>query len=407
MTPSIYPEAPGDPVARATVRHERVPADRPDGPAGRAWLEVDLDAVRRNAERLGRAAGVPLVAMVKADGYGLGAERVARALGAPFKDASRPARGLLWALGVATLDEARALREAGCVARILCTSPILQEEHGAALDLDVRPALHRAADIEAWTARGGAPWHLAIDTGMSRAGVRWDEAGALRDTLRRHAPEGAFTHFHSAERADGSRETQEARFAEALASLQEVLPANVLLHCDNSASIAARHDAGSRSPGDLARPGIGLYGAFVASRLGLEATIALRARVIDVRDVLGGERVSYGGTWTATGTRRVATVGVGHGDGYRQAFSNRGECLLNGVPVPVVGLVTMDMTMLDVTGVPCEVGDVVTMIGGDAERAHADARAVDAVAASGAISPYELLVGMALRVPRRYRGGVE
>ena len=364
----------------------------------RAWVEVDLGAVKRNAERLHDAAGRPIVAMVKADGYGTGAVTVVRELVTLGER--------LWGFGVATLDEARELRSAGIDARSLCCTPLLPAELPDARRLDVRPALHRAADIATWNDTRGGAWHLAIDTGMSRAGVRWDEAHELVPAIERCAPEGVFTHFHSAERGDGTREEQERRFERALDALRSALPPNVLEHRDNSAAIASRVATGTsaehrRSPGALARPGIGLYGAFVADALGLEQVVHVRARVIDVRMVRDGETVSYGATFIAHGSRRIATISIGHGDGYRQAFSGKGRVLLHGAHVPVAGIVSMDMTMLDVTDVRCDVGDVVTLVGRDGN----ELLSTDAVARSGAISPYELLVGLALRAPRICFGG--
>lgn len=364
----------------------------------RAWVDVDLDAIRRNAARLRARAGVPIVAMVKADAYGTGMLPVVRALGAGFEGQPHAATEGPWAFGVATLDEAATLRDAGCSARILCTSPLSIADLPDAHRLDVTPALHRADDIAAWAAVGGSAWHLAIDTGMSRAGARWDDVAALAPTIRMHAPEGVFTHFHSAELDDGSRQHQEECFARARASLHSALPAGVLVHSDNSAAIAAR-EAGS--PGHLARPGIGLYGSNVVRALGLEQVVHLRARIIDVRDVLDGESVSYGATWSARGTRRIATVALGYADGYRRALSNRGHAIVRGQCVPVAGTVTMDMTMLDVTDVAdgCAVGDIATFIGRDGS----DCLWTDDVAAAAELSPYELLVGLRLRLPRRYR----
>ena len=378
MTPSsaIYPSRPAD--------------------SWRAWLDVDVAAVRRNAARLRAVAGVPLVAMVKADGYGTGMLDVVRALGTSWQELPAvDAPSTPWALGVATVQEAAELRSAGSTARVLCTTPLTPAELPEAAALHITPALHRGEDIVRWDALGGGPWHLSIDTGMSRAGVRWDTVAALADTLRRHPPEGVFTHFHSADLQNASREGQEARFDAALATLSPVLSPNVLIHSDNSAALAARGCA----RGQLARPGIGLYGAVVAHALGLEQVVHLRARIIDLRDVHDGETVSYGATWHATGTRRIATVALGHGDGYRQAFSNRGEALLHGQRVPVVGIVSMDMTMLDVTDLQDRVaiGDVATLVGRDGVHCLS----TDAVAAERGLSPYELLVGLRLRVPRR------
>ena len=367
----------------------------------RAWLELDLEALRHNARQLRARAGVPLVAMVKANAYGVGAVAVCRALGVPF-DGIAAAPDAPWGLGVAALDEAAALRDAGCRGRILCLTPLLRSELPRASALGVRPALHRAEDIAAWAAAGAAegdgnrlrPYHLSIDTGMSRAGVRWDQVGTLRDALLRHPPEGVFTHFHSADDDIDSRDEQDARFVDAMLALDEALPAGVLRHSDNSAGIASR---AQRSPGSLARPGIALYGGMFSELLGLRQVVHLRARVVDLRDVAPGETVSYGATWTASRPSRIATITAGYADGYRRHLSNRGEVLVGGVRCPVAGRVTMDMIMVDVTGVPCEVGDVATLLGSDGT----DCLSTEQVAAAAELSPYELLVGLALRVPLR------
>jgi alanine racemase len=127
--------------------------------------------------------------------------------------------------------------------------------------------------------------------------------------------------------------------------------------------------------------------------------VALRARVVDVRDLRDGETVSYGGGYRAVGPRRIATAAVGYGDGYRRSLSNVGTALVGGRRVPVAGLVTMDMTMLDVTDVDCAVGDVATFLGGDRD----ERLTVAGVARTGDLSPYELLTGLRLRVPHLYR----
>lgn len=366
----------------------------------RAWLDVDLDAIRRNAERFAAKAGVPIVAMVKADAYGTGMLPVVRALGAPFRGEPAPTQNTAtpWAFGVATLDDAATLRQAGCSARILCTTPLALRELSDAKALDIRPALHRAEEIVAWSALGGTAYHLSIDTGMSRAGIRWDEVDSLALVIREHPPEGVFTHFHSSELPDGSREVQDERFALARHALRDSLPANVIIHCDNSAAIASRS---VRQPfAHLVRPGIGLYGAVACNALSLEQTVHLRARVVDVRDVREGESVSYDATWQATSTRRIATVALGYGDGLRQSIANRGRAVLRGTLVPIVGRVTMDMTMVDVTclNTGCTIGDVATFIGRD----HDLCLTTDAVADASGVSPYELLVGLRLRVPHHY-----
>ncbi len=368
----------------------------------RAWLDVDLGAVRHNAAVLRARAGVPLLAMVKANSYGVGAVAVTRALGLPFDDQDE-SPDAPWAVGIATLDEAESLRESGCRGRIVCLQPLLAHELPRAHALEVRPALHRADDIARWVtlgtsspAGGGlAPWHLSIDTGMARAGIRWDRVASLIDALRAAPPEGVFTHFHSADESLASREEQDARFAEALAVLAPVLPNGTMHHSDNSGGIVSR-PAGS--PGHLARPGIALYAGLFARELGLRQVAHLRARVIDLRDVLPGETVSYGATWTAPTPRRVATLASGYADGYRRHLSNAGVVLINGARCPVLGRVTMDMVMVDVTAVSCELGDVATLLGADGQ----DELSVETVAGLAGVSPYELLTGLAQRVPAVY-----
>ena len=132
-----------------------------------------------------------------------------------------------------------------------------------------------------------------------------------------------------------------------------------------------------------------------------EPVAHLRARVVEIRTVEDGETVSYGATWRASGTRRIATLGVGYADGYRRALSNRGVALVRGQRAPIAGIVTMDMVMLDVTDIASEVGDVATLIGRDGH----ELLTIEDVAATGGMLSYELLVGLKLRAPRVYRDG--
>ncbi|MFL5577140.1 MAG: alanine racemase [Gemmatimonadaceae bacterium] len=355
------------------------------GAAARAWVEVDLDAVRRNAEAVRRRAGVPIVPMVKADAYGLGAVPVARAL-EPLDP---------WAFGVATVAEGEELRAAGIARPILVFTPLPPCELPAARAARLTPVLGDPAAIAAWARGGRDPWHLGIDTGMSRAGIRWDEVGALRDLVAELPPQGACTHFHSAQLDDDSRDVQERRFADALAAL----PARPsVTHVENSAAVERR----APSRWSLARPGIFLYGVGCGNgAVEPDPVVALRARVVELRAVEAGESVSYDATWRASSRRRVATLAIGYADGYRRALGNRAAVLVGGTEVPVIGVVTMDMTMIDVTDVPCAVGDVATLIGADGGRRLSVAE----VARAGGLSPYELLTGLRSRVTRLYAGG--
>jgi len=233
---------------------------------------------------------------------------------------------------------------------------------------------------------------------MSRAGIRWDEIDCLLDVVAANPPQGAYTHFHSAEKNDESRAVQQDRFASALARLP-VRPA--MIHAENSPAIEHR----GPSPWTVARPGIFLYGVGSghSAEIVPEPVVSLRARVVDIRTVRDGETVSYAGTYRADGDRRIATLAIGYGDGYRRALSNRGSVLVAGTRVPVVGNVTMDMTMIDVTDVACGVGDVATLIGADGD----DRIDVSEVAAFAELSPYEVLTSLRGRLPRRYLGAPE
>ena len=347
----------------------------------RAWVDIDLGALQRNALSIAARAGVPILPMVKADAYGLGAIAVARAL-----ESVDP-----WGYGVATVEEGAELRGAGITRRILVFTPLDEGDLRHARLLSLTPALSHADTIRRW-AQGGGAWHLAIDTGMSRAGIRWDDVHTLRDALLTFPPEGAFTHFHSADRVDGSIELQEGRFRDAVAKLPSRPP---VLHTENGAAIEQR----GRSPWDIARPGIFLYGVGCGGAIAPEPVVHLRSRVVDIRSLRDGETVSYLASYRAVGERRIATLAIGYADGVRRALSNRGSALLNGVLAPIAGIVTMDMTMIDVTEVPaCSVGDIATLIGTDSGKTLD----VGGVAHTADLSPYELLTGLRGRLHREY-----
>lgn len=350
----------------------------------RAWVEIDLGALCRNGAAVAARAGVPLMPMVKADAYGLGAVRAALAL-----ESLEP-----WGFGVATVAEGAELRHAGITRPVMVFTPILRTEIDAMRRADLTPALGDPAVIDSW-ARTGRPWHLQIDTGMSRAGMRWDLVAEHRLLLERTRPDGVFTHFHSADLLNASRDEQEQRFAHALAAMPR-RPA--LVHAENGPAIEQR----APSPWSVARPGIFLYGVATAAgggrALAPEPVVSVRARIVELRTIADGETVSYGATWRANGERRIATVPVGYADGYRRDLSNRGVALLGGRRVPVAGRVTMDMTMFDVTDADAAAGDVVTLLGRDG----ADVITLGELADASELSPYELLTGFRLRLPRRY-----
>ncbi|MGQ0714094.1 MAG: alanine racemase [Gemmatimonadaceae bacterium] len=352
-------------------------------PEMRAWVEIDLGALQRNAVAIADHARAPLLPMIKADAYGLGAVPVARVL-EPLDP---------WGFGVATIREGLELRAAGIARPIVVFTPLSGDDLRDVRAAQLTPSLSRSTDIAQWKSEGGGEWHLAIDTGMSRAGVRWDEIESLRAAVAECPPDGAYTHFHSAELNDGSHEQQESRFREAIAALPE---RPRVLHAENSAALARR----DKSEWDCVRPGIFLYGVGSGDGARLEPApvVHMHARIIDLRRVRSGETVSYDATYRAVGHRQIATLGVGYADGYPRALSNRAHAVIGEHRACVAGLITMDMTMIDVTGIPCALGSVATVVGGEPEWALD----VATVARTADMSPYELLTGLRSRVARVY-----
>ena len=378
----------------------------------RARVEIDLGALQRNGASLARRAGVPLLPMIKADAYGLGAAAALRAL-----DVLEP-----WGYGVATVAEGEELRHLGVTRPVVVFTPLLDQELTRVRSARLTPTLGFPAEIEAWRRAGGGAWHLSIDTGMSRAGIPWRQMSEIRHLTELLPPEGAFTHFHSAELDDGTLEEQERLFRDAVASL----PSRPrLLHAANSAAVARQ----GRSDWDLVRPGIFLYGVGSGSSAAIqpEPVVNLRAPIVEIRDLQAGDTVSYDATLRVERAARIATLAVGYADGYpRRLFdagahvlinstryplagmvtmdprslSERGSVLVGGTLAPVAGTVTMDMTMIDVTTVRCEVGDVATLIGSAGDTVLT----VERVADDAGMSPYELITGLRSRVERTYTG---
>jgi alanine racemase len=350
----------------------------------RAWVDVDLGALVANARALSAICGSRLMPMVKANGYGLGAVEIAKAL-----EVIEP-----WGYGVATVGEGAALRAAGIGRPLLVVSPFVARTSAEYLAFGLRPTIGDPEALRVWRGASDGPFHLEIDTGMGRAGVRWDDerglsemGSLLRDTT---GWEGIFTHFHSAETDPASTELQWTRLLDVLACLPGRPP---LVHAANSAA-ALR---GRCYAGDLARPGIFLYGGSAGGAAPLPVA-ALRARVVAVRRVSPGDTVSYGATWRAAQPTTIATLGVGYADGLHRAVSHAGGgqrlVELNGRTVPIVGRVTMDLCMVAVDGEAVSIGDVATIFGGLVS--------LDAQARSSGTIAYEVLTALGPRLPRRY-----
>jgi len=353
----------------------------------RAWVDVDLAALAANARTVASISGSRLLPMVKANGYGLGAIEAARAL-EPLDP---------WGYGIATVEEGRALREARITRPLLVVSPLLPADVERYLELGFRPSIGDPTALASWVARTDQPFHIEVDTGMSRGGVRWNDSASL-ERLRAVLAgadgwEGIYTHFHSAESDPSSVVVQWDRFQGVLA----VLPRRpALVHAANSAAALM----GSAYVADLVRPGIFLYGGS-AGGMEPQPVAALKTRVVAVRMVEEGGTVSYGATWRATRPTSIATLALGYADGFPRATREGvGDkplpsrvVELNGREAPVVGRVTMDLTMVAVEG-PVAIGDVATVYGGSVS--------LDRQALAAGTIPYELLTSLGQRLPRRY-----
>jgi alanine racemase len=268
----------------------------------RAWLDVDLGALLRNARRFEVLAGVPLLPMVKANGYGLGAVAVTHAL-----EALDP-----WGYGVASADEGLELRAAGITRPVIAFTPLLPDQASIAAirSASLRPVIGDLPALDAWLAAGGGPFHVEFDTGMSRSGFRWHDEQSLQ-LLRGRLPtlpdwEGAFTHFHSADTDQNSMLEQVERFETLLHSFPARPP---LVHLANSAAAQLAPELrGLR--GDLARPGIFLFGGR-AGALEPEPVVKLRARVVALRRLRPGDTVSYGAEAEVEAATTIATLSIG------------------------------------------------------------------------------------------------
>ena len=354
-----------------------------NGRDGRAWIEVDLAALVDNARTVAQAAGTRLLPVVKANAYGVGAVAVSKAL-----EQLDP-----WGYGVATIEEGAELRAAGIARPILVFLPARAQLFDEFDRHQLTPALGDAGSILEWTARSERPFHLEIDTGMGRSGVRWDDVDELGPAVDTPSFEGCYTQFHSADRSDGSATRQLERFRQAVQSLPR---RPTLLHVANSAA-ALR---GAEFALDAVRPGVFLYGGSPGEGLPQpKAVVHVRARVVSLRRVTKGESVSYNASWVAPHDTVVATLGIGYADGIRRTVGGTAQVLLRGKRCPIVGLVTMDMTLVETGALDVQVGDVATLVGEQA----GDRITLDEFAAWSGELQREFLTGLGTRLPRLYR----
>jgi alanine racemase len=366
---------------------------------------IDLAALRANvAEARRLAGGHDLIAVVKADGYGHGAVRVARAA----LEAGCPR------LAVLSVAEAAELREAAVAAPILVLGGVHDaREAESALALRVTPVLHergalrQLADAARRTGSRGRV-QVEVDTGMRRMGVAPGTAVSFLEEVSREPfleLEGVFTHFAQADELDLEPTlAQLARFRQVLREAKRAGVEPPLIHAANSAGLLAGRLLREALPEATAvRPGLMLYGArpgdSLPSGVSLQPVMHLRNRVVQIQAVDRGEAVGYGATFRAPAPTRVATLAVGYADGVACASGNRGAVWLAGASRPIVGRVSMDYIGVDIGADPVKIGDEAVVFG---RGADGGVPVEQAAAAAGTIS-YELLVRVGQRVPREER----
>ncbi len=378
------------------------------------WVEIDLSAYRHNIAELRRATRPEacFMVVVKANGYGHGAVEVAKV--ALESGADR--------LGVARLHEAVELRKAGISAPILIFGLTPVADVDTLLDLDLTQAvfLHATAEAlaaEAVTRGNRLRVHIKVDTGMGRLGLLTEDPDAnglgrgaadhrvaeveTIASLRGLEVEGVFTHFATADHADktyANRQLQ--RFLELVDRLRQQGLEFPLNHAANSAALIDMPE----SHLDMVRPGIATYGLYPSTevdheRVDLKRVMEWKARIIQLKKVPAGFGVSYGITHETPRPTTLATVAVGYADGLKRGLSSRGQMLVGGQRVPIVGRICMDLTLLDVGEVPgVAVGDEVVILG----RQGDEMLSADEMAASLDTINYEVVSTITSRVPRIY-----
>ena len=362
---------------------------------GSSWVEVRRGALRRNFRRIRESVGASsaIIPMVKANAYGLGMEAVVQAL-----EPEGP-----WGYGVATVEEGTRLRAGGVVKPVVIVSPLPPEAYDLAVAEALTPTLSEVDAVDRLAASAErlgreARFHVEIDTGMGRSGFDWRRIGEWSPALAERLSdllvwEGCYTHFHSADvEGDDSTSEQWRRFCEALDGLARG-EARLIHACNGAAALRYPSLAA-----DAVRPGIFLYGGAVGAGVAPpDEVVRLRTRVTLIREVPEGTTLGYGATYRARGSERWATLGIGYGDGFPRILGNRGSALVRGQRVPIVGRISMDMTVVDISGVDgVVVGDTATLIGTDGEARIT----VDEVAEQAGTISYEILTGLTSRLPR-------
>lgn len=368
-----------------------------------SYVNIDLDAIAHNFFAVQNRAGVPVMAVVKADAYGHGAVPIASLL--------EPQCAMF---GVSSFQEALELRRAGIGKPILILGHTPVDAYEDAIRQGIRPAIFRWEDglaLSQAAQRLGlpAPFHFAVDTGMSRIGFQVCQQDAdfcaKIAALPGLVPEGLFSHFATADSSDLTKtQAQAARFA----AFDEMLKARgvsiPIRHLNNSAGII--HFGGRY---EMVRSGIVTYGLYPSPEvprdpLPLIPALSWLSHVTHVKTLPAGREISYGGAFVTEKDTVVATIPVGYADGYRRQLSGRFYVLINGKKARILGRICMDQLMVDVTDIPgAAVGSKVTLIGSDGDETIS----MEAIASQAGSFPYEFACGISRRVLRNYISGGE
>ena len=359
---------------------------------------VDMDALASNMDAIREKAGVPVMAVVKADAYGHGAVQVARLL-----------QDKCAFFCVSSILEAMELRQAGLTKPILLLGYTPAEAYPTAIREGIRPTIYRMEDAlalsqAAQAAQLPARFHFAVDTGMSRIGFQVTERDADICAEIAGLPglyaEGLFSHFATADCADLTRAKQQAERFAAFDEMLQKRGVNIpIRHLNNSAGLM-----NFKTPYEMARSGIITYGMYPSdevdqSLLSLRPALQWLSRVSHVKTLPAGREISYGGTYVTGADTVVATIPVGYADGYRRNLSGRFHVLIRGQKAPILGRICMDQMMVDVTAIPgVTVGDQVTLIGTDGDSTIT----VEEISAQADSFNYEFVCGISRRVPRLY-----
>ncbi len=373
------------------------------------WADVSLTTLRQNFRTVQKHVGakVTVCAVVKADAYGHGAVECSRAL---------EAEGARW-LGVTSLDEAIPLREAGVRANILLMTGFWQGEESEIVRLHLTPTVWEPWHIESLERAAAAlgvaqhPVHLKVDTGMGRLGVSVDQLPGVLAGLKaaKHlALEGLSTHLASSEIMDApSVAEQERSFDSARGMVREAGMEPAFVHMANTGAVISRRETWN----SMVRPGVALFGYSLpfqragrevsggTLRLPVKPVLTWKTRILSLRDFGANQPLGYGATYVTKAPAHVAVLPVGYADGYNRQLSNRGRVIVREHYAPIVGRISMDLTLADVTGIPgVGVGDEVILLG-TGEGLSVDALEHAELANS---TPYVILCNISKRVPRKY-----